>query len=222
MGGCLGSTGNANPISQGRAIRCAWGKFCRGYRIESREGELTADFTGIDDYEVPGHRIPTETALATAFQQHEIKLSLDEFLEQTRDQEIIYLITKDLLRDYFPRKSGAPAFGHFHAVKAIVGDWYENRVRVIGKDACYKKLLYYGDRDGGRSRMEAACQHAELRYLTNSTLTNSSLRERFKVSDRYRAQISRIISEAVSKGRLRIVDTETWPVKTLRPGWMLS
>jgi type III restriction enzyme len=132
-----------------------------GYRIESREGDLTADFTGIDDYEVPAHKIPTETALATAFQQHEIKLSLEDFLAQTRDQEIIYLISKDLLRDYFQdEKTGVPAFAHFHAVKAIVADWYEHRVRVIGKAACYKKLLYYGDRDGGRSRMVAHIHRA--------------------------------------------------------------
>jgi len=132
-----------------------------GYRIESREGDLTADYDGIADYEVQGDKIPTQTVLATAFQIHEIKLSIDDILDQTRDQEIIYLISKDLLRDYFrDEKSGAPAFEHFHAVKAIVGDWYDKRVRVIGKDACYKKLLYYGDRDGGRSRMVAHIHRA--------------------------------------------------------------
>lgn len=132
-----------------------------GYRIETREGELVADFTGIPDYEVPGDKIPTQTVLATAFQIHEIKLSVDEILENTRDQEIIYLISKDLLRDYFQDdKSGTPDFQHFHAVKAIVGEWYENRVRVIGKDARYKKLLYYGDRDGGRARMVAHIHRA--------------------------------------------------------------
>jgi type III restriction enzyme len=132
-----------------------------GYRVETREGALTADFAGIADYEVQGHKIPTETALATAFQIHEIKLSIDDILEQTRDQEIIYRISKDLLRDYFQdEKSGAPSFEHFHGVKAIVADWYENRVRVIGKDARYKKLLYYGDRDGGRARMVAHIHRA--------------------------------------------------------------
>ncbi len=132
-----------------------------GYRIESREGELKADFSGIADYEVRGDQIPTETALATAFQIHEIKLSINDILEDTRDQEIIYLISKDLLRDYFQdEKSGTPSFEHFHGVKAIVADWYNSRVRVIGKDARYKKLLYYGDRDGGRSRMVAHIHRA--------------------------------------------------------------
>lgn len=70
-------------------------------------------------------------------------------------------------------------------------------------------------------RLEAACQHAELRYLTNSALTNSSLRERFKVSERYRTQISRIISEAVAKGRLRIVDPQSRSTKFAEyiPAW---
>ncbi len=62
-------------------------------------------------------------------------------------------------------------------------------------------------------RLEATCQHAELRYLANGVLTNTSLRERFKVSERYRTQVSRIIAEAVAKGRLRIVDPESRSTK---------
>lgn len=57
--------------------------------------------------------------------------------------------------------------------------------------------------------------------LTNSILTYSSLRERFKVSERHRVRISRIISEAVAKGRIRIVDPESRSTRYAEyiPGW---
>ena len=52
-------------------------------------------------------------------------------------------------------------------------------------------------------RIEASYQHATLQFLSGKTLTNSTLRERFKVSDRYRSQMTNLIAEAVSAGRIK-------------------
>ena len=52
-------------------------------------------------------------------------------------------------------------------------------------------------------RIEACCQHAVLQYISSRALTNLSLRERFKASDRYRNQMTRLIAEAVSAGRIK-------------------
>ena len=50
-------------------------------------------------------------------------------------------------------------------------------------------------------RMEACRQHAVLKHLNSSTMTNTSLRERLKMSERQRPQVSKLIREAVEKGR---------------------
>jgi ATP-dependent DNA helicase RecG len=55
-------------------------------------------------------------------------------------------------------------------------------------------------------RVEACYQHAVLRYLSSSTLTNTSLRERLKVHDRNRNQITNLIADAVAAGRIKRKD----------------
>lgn len=67
-------------------------------------------------------------------------------------------------------------------------------------------------------RIEACYQHAVLQYLSSQTLTNTTLRERFKVSEKQRNQITNLIADAVAAGRIKRKDTsagnkfaEYWP-----------
>ena len=67
-------------------------------------------------------------------------------------------------------------------------------------------------------RIEACYQHAVLQYLSSQTLTNTTLRERFKVSEKQRNQITNLIADAVTAGRIKRKDTsagnkfaEYWP-----------
>lgn len=55
-------------------------------------------------------------------------------------------------------------------------------------------------------RIEACYQHAVLQYFSSQTLTNTSLRTRFKVSERQRNQITNVIGEAVEAGRIKRKD----------------
>lgn len=55
-------------------------------------------------------------------------------------------------------------------------------------------------------RIESCYQHAVLRYLSSATLTNTSLRGRFKLHDRHRNQITNLIADAVAAGRIRRKD----------------
>lgn len=48
-------------------------------------------------------------------------------------------------------------------------------------------------------RIEACYQHAIIQYLTDNTLTNKSLRRRFKMHDKKRVTISKLINQAVEK-----------------------
>lgn len=55
-------------------------------------------------------------------------------------------------------------------------------------------------------RIEACYQHAVLQYLSSQTLTNTTLRERFKLHDKQRNQITNLIGEAVAAGRIKRKD----------------
>jgi type III restriction enzyme len=113
-----------------------------GYRLEYAEGPLIADFTKVEDYAIDGSKLPTKTIMATAVSGEEVKLTVDSILE-TREQQIIYRITKDLLRDHFSDDKGNLQFHRFHELCAIATRWYDTKVRVLGKGPEWKKLLYF-------------------------------------------------------------------------------
>lgn len=56
-------------------------------------------------------------------------------------------------------------------------------------------------------RIEACYQHAVLQYLSSSTLTNTTVRARFKLHEKHRNQITNLISDAVTNGRIKRKDT---------------
>lgn len=49
-----------------------------------------------------------------------------------------------------------------------------------------------------KERIDATYQHAVIRFYAGFGLTNTSLRERFKMSERQRPQISKLIKEAIN------------------------
>lgn len=57
-----------------------------------------------------------------------------------------------------------------------------------------------------QERIEACYQHAVLQYLSSQPLTNTTLRERFKLHDKHRNQITNLISDAVEAGRIKRKD----------------
>ena len=58
-------------------------------------------------------------------------------------------------------------------------------------------------------RIEACYQHAVLQYRSSQTLTNTTLRERFKLHEKQRNTITNLISEAVTAGRIRRKDASS-------------
>jgi ATP-dependent DNA helicase RecG len=55
-------------------------------------------------------------------------------------------------------------------------------------------------------RLRAAYQQACLRWVSHQPMTNSSLRQRLGISERSRAMVSRVISDAVHAGLLKLFD----------------
>ena len=59
-----------------------------------------------------------------------------------------------------------------------------------------------------KERVRACYQHSCLLYVSNQKMTNQSLRERFKLPENKAEAISRIISDAVNDGKIKLDDPE--------------
>ncbi len=116
-----------------------------GYRVEHPEGEITADFSTIENYEIDGAQFPIETIMASPISPDEEKLEVKSVLEK-RDQELIFLITKELIRYHFSDEQGNRQFRKFNKLKNIVTQWYEQKVCLRNiADPKYKRMLYFED-----------------------------------------------------------------------------
>lgn len=62
-------------------------------------------------------------------------------------------------------------------------------------------------------RIEACYQHSVLKYYSGSGMTNTSLRERFKMHEKQRPQVSLVIKEALAKGKIKPRDPENESTK---------
>jgi type III restriction enzyme len=113
-----------------------------GYRIESAEKEILANFDDIEMYELDGSKYPTETYMGSTFLAGQEKMTLKQAKER-RKQELIYLITKCLINHHYSDEDKNPQFQKFRQLKDNVAWWYEHRVKTIG-DA-FKKMLFYED-----------------------------------------------------------------------------
>lgn len=57
-----------------------------------------------------------------------------------------------------------------------------------------------------QERVEAAYQHAVLQFLSSQTLTNTTLRERFKLTEKKRNSITNLIADSLRAGRIKRKD----------------
>lgn len=113
-----------------------------GYRIENYDGEIKYDFSNIENYEIRGDITPIETQLASAFSKEEIQIKIQSVLEK-RDQEVIFWLTKELIKFHFSDDEGSPNFQKFNKLKTIVEEWYNKKVILLNiQDQRYKRLLY--------------------------------------------------------------------------------
>ena len=79
------------------------------------------------------------------------------------------------------------------------------------------KVIMYNPRKfsemSQEERIEAVYQHSVIQFLSNSTLTNKSLRERLRMTTHQRPQISLLIKQALDAGRIKQEDPENQSTK---------
>ena len=91
-------------------------------------------------------------------------------------------------------------------------------------DNSFRATLYAPKTFGNlteRERVEACYQHIIIRYLSSGSMNNASLRERFKMSERQRPQISLVIKQALNEGKIKAKDPDNTSTKYVEyiPYW---
>ncbi|MBL7857253.1 MAG: DEAD/DEAH box helicase family protein [Cyclobacteriaceae bacterium] len=116
-----------------------------GYRVENYDGEIKSDFSKIENYEIDGSRFPVETIMTSPISPNEEKLQVKSVLEK-RDKELLFAITKELIKYHFSDEDGNPNFQRFNKLLNIVEEWYTKKVILLNiQDQRYKRLLYFDD-----------------------------------------------------------------------------
>jgi len=116
-----------------------------GYRIENYDGMLKYDYSNIENYEIVCSQFPHTTIMASAFSSKEDKMEVQAVFEK-REQEICFLITKELIKFHFSDEEQNAQFHLFNKLLDIVKYWYEHKVLLLGeRDLKFKKLIFFKD-----------------------------------------------------------------------------
>ena len=180
-----------------------------GYRVESQEGEIEADFSNLHNFHIDGTKYPMETTLQTAFSSKKEKMVVRSVKEQ-REQELFYLITKELIGFYFSDLDGKPYFQKFNKLKRIVERWYREKVVLLNiPDPEYKKILFF-------VAPKEYCDHIHLGIMAQQKATDVILPifnhyNRFGSSRYVHGQTSKEVHPTTkSHVNFVVADTEKW------------
>ncbi len=120
-----------------------------GYRIESTNAIIRADYTKIEPFEIDGSKYPEYTIMKNAFSPEKELLTLEQ-TKAKRMQEVVFLLTKYLISQHYTDDDGNPFFFHFKALRNVVEEWFDTKIRIIG-DAFKNMIIYYDPK--------AVCEH---------------------------------------------------------------
>jgi ATP-dependent DNA helicase RecG len=89
-------------------------------------------------------------------------------------------------------------------------------LRFLETDNSFRVVMYsprkFADMTS-EERVEAAYQHSIIRYFSSGAMTNASLRERFRMNEKQRPQVSLVIREALNQGRIKLKDPKSTSLK---------
>lgn len=127
-----------------------------GYREELGTGPLIPDFAAVGKFELDFSKIPTHTELASAFSGNTENMTLQAH-EQLRDSEVVYYVTREVLRYHFSDVAGTPKIEYFGPVQRIVAQWYRECLTLVHQtDPAFKRLVKYWDAQAVASHIAQA------------------------------------------------------------------
>lgn len=103
-----------------------------GYRSETPDGEIRADYLNVPKFVINFNEIPTKTALQSAIAPTLQVMEVD--YEDLRDAQVVYYLTWQLIRNCYTDHEGGQQFQRFAPLKKIVQKWYDEQIEVIGGD----------------------------------------------------------------------------------------
>lgn len=116
-----------------------------GYRVENVGDKIKFDFAKVENFEIDCSEFPHTTVMASAFLPREETIEVRSVYEK-RKNEIVFLLTKELINYHFSDYDRNPQFQLFNKLKKIVEWWYDNKVAIIGeRDEKFKKLIFFSD-----------------------------------------------------------------------------
>jgi type III restriction enzyme len=177
-----------------------------GYRIESVNDEIKADFSKVQPFEIDGSKYPEYTVMANAFSPEKEKLTLEQ-AKTKRKQEIVYMLTKYLITQHYTDDDGNPFFFLFHQLRNIVEEWFDTKIKLIG-DAFANMIIYHDPK--------AVCEHIILGIYAESRKTDVVLPvfnhyNKFGSTKYVRGDTSReVYPTKHSHVNLVVADTDSW------------
>jgi type III restriction enzyme len=104
-----------------------------GYRSQTADGRISADFTGVPKFRLNFNDVPTETTLSSAVDgEKEVVLKSD--YRTLRDAQVVYALTRWLINLKYTDSENGRQFQLFAALKKVVQQWYDSQTDVIGGD----------------------------------------------------------------------------------------
>ena len=115
-----------------------------GYKIEQPHDEVRADFSGTPGFAIDFNRLPTSTAMGTAFSGEREQLRAEP--DSLRDQEVVYWIAAQVLSHYFRDEQHRPQLAKFGDVRRIAQQWYDTKVELLGEtDPRFRRMVRFED-----------------------------------------------------------------------------
>jgi type III restriction enzyme len=117
------------------------------YRMEYGDDELKHDFSALENFEIDLSKLPIETKMGSAVSAIKENMA-SEIADELRDQEVIYQLTQWLLNEKFKDDDGNRKFHLFPALRLIVAEWYNTKIRIVGfkHDPKYRRLVSIYDK----------------------------------------------------------------------------
>lgn len=121
-----------------------------GYRYETKEGDIPFDYSGLSKFRLNFNEIPTQTILESAVTDREGNKTvvLKSDYKQLRDAQVVYQLTRDLIRDKYTDVETGRQFQKFARLRKIVEYWYNNQVEIVGStgDPDLRRLVVFFDK----------------------------------------------------------------------------
>ncbi len=104
-----------------------------GYRSQTLDGHISADYSGKPKFKLDFNKVPTETILASAIDGDDNILLKSDYRE-LRDAQVVYELTRRLINSKYTDAENGRQFQLFSDLKKVVQQWYDNQIEVIGGD----------------------------------------------------------------------------------------